>query len=72
MVEENRARHTRRLQLGRGYRFIPIVNIAATPNVIAAYPKLPFLDDKGMLAAVKREPGQYSYASFGNGRASPS
>ena len=47
--------------------FTPIINIAATPNVIAAYPKLPFQDYKGMLAAVKREPGKYSYASPGNG-----
>ena len=27
--------------------FTPIINIAATPNVIAAYPKLPFQDYKG-------------------------
>lgn len=47
--------------------FTPIVNIAATPNVIAAYPKLPFQDYKGMLAAVKKEPGKYAYASPGNG-----
>ena len=47
--------------------FTPIINIAATPNVIAANPKLPFQDYKGMLAAVKKEPGKYSYASPGNG-----
>ena len=47
--------------------FTPIINIAATPNVIAAHPKLPFQDYKGMLAAVKKEPGKYSYASPGNG-----
>ena len=53
--------------LGIATDFTPIINIAATPNVIAAYPKLPFQDYKGMLAAVKREPGKYSYASPGNG-----
>jgi len=47
--------------------FTPIVNMAATPNVIAAYPKLPFHDYKGMLETVKKEPGKYSYASPGNG-----
>ena len=47
--------------------FTPIINIAATPNVIAAHPKLPFQDYKGMLAAVKKEPGKYAYASPGNG-----
>ena len=47
--------------------FTSIINIAATPNVIAAHPRLPFQDYKGMLAAVKKEPGKYSYASPGNG-----
>lgn len=47
--------------------FTPIVNMAATPNVIAAYPKLAFQDYKGFLAAAKKEPGKYSYASPGNG-----
>src|SRR3990167_6542037 len=40
---------------------------AATPNVIAANTKLSFNDYKGMLAAIKKEPGKYSYASPGNG-----
>ncbi|OGA98193.1 MAG: ABC transporter substrate-binding protein [Burkholderiales bacterium RIFCSPHIGHO2_12_63_9] len=47
--------------------FTPIVNVAATPNVIAANTKLSFNDYKGMLAAIKKEPGKYSYASPGNG-----
>ncbi|EER59541.1 conserved hypothetical protein [Acidovorax delafieldii 2AN] len=47
--------------------FTPIINVAATPNVIAAYTKLPFHDYKGMLEAVKKEPGKYAYASPGNG-----
>ena len=47
--------------------FTPIINMAATPNVIAAYPKLAFQDYKGFLAAAKKEPGKYSYASPGNG-----
>ena len=47
--------------------FTPIVNMAATPNVIAANPKLSFNDYKGMLAAIKKDPGKYSYASPGNG-----
>ena len=47
--------------------FTPIVNMAATPNVIAANTKLSFNDYKGMLAAIRKEPGKYSYASPGNG-----
>jgi tripartite-type tricarboxylate transporter receptor subunit TctC len=47
--------------------FTPIINVAATPNVIAAYPKLAFHDYQGFLAAAKKEPGKYSYASPGNG-----
>ena len=47
--------------------FTPIINMAATPNVIAANPKQPFHDYKGMLETVKKEPGRYSYASPGNG-----
>ena len=47
--------------------FTPIVNMAATPNVIAANTKLSFNDYKGMLAAIRKEPGKYSYAFPGNG-----
>ena len=47
--------------------FTPIINIAATPNIIAAHPHLAFKDYKGMLAAIKKEPGKFSYASPGNG-----
>ncbi|MEJ8814412.1 tripartite tricarboxylate transporter substrate binding protein BugE [Variovorax ureilyticus] len=47
--------------------FTPIINIAATPNVIAANTKLPFHDYKGFLAAVKSEPGKYTYATPGTG-----
>lgn len=47
--------------------FTPIINIAATPNVIAAHPGQPFKDYKGFLEAVKKSPGKYAYASPGNG-----
>src|SRR3990167_2344755 len=38
-----------------------------TTDVIAPNTKLSFNDYKGMLAAIKKEPGKYSYASPGNG-----
>jgi tripartite-type tricarboxylate transporter receptor subunit TctC len=47
--------------------FTPIVNIAATPNVIAVNPKFPAKDYAGFIAELKRNPGKYSYSSSGTG-----
>ncbi|MEY2620870.1 MAG: hypothetical protein RIT26_690 [Pseudomonadota bacterium] len=47
--------------------FTPIVNIAATPNIIAVHPGFPARDYKGFLAEIKANPGKYSYASSGTG-----
>jgi len=47
--------------------FTPIINIAATPNVIVVHPSFPARDYKGFLAEIKRRPGKYNYATSGTG-----
>ncbi|MBK6008395.1 tripartite tricarboxylate transporter substrate binding protein BugE [Ramlibacter ginsenosidimutans] len=47
--------------------FTPIINLAATPNVIAVNPNFPAKDYKAFLDVLKKNPGKFSYASSGTG-----
>ena len=47
--------------------FVPIINIAATPNIIAVNPSFPAKDYKSFVELLKKNPGKYSYASSGTG-----
>ena len=47
--------------------FVPIINIAATPNLIAVNPSFPAKDYKSFVELLKKQPGKFSYASSGTG-----
>lgn len=47
--------------------FVHVINIAATPNVIAVHPSFPARDYKAFTAALRASPGAFSYGSAGNG-----
>lgn len=47
--------------------FMPVINIAATPNVITVNPSFPAKDYKSFMELLKKSPGKFSYASSGTG-----
>ncbi|MGL4574163.1 MAG: tripartite tricarboxylate transporter substrate-binding protein [Burkholderiaceae bacterium] len=47
--------------------FVHIINVAATPNVIAVHPSFPSKDYKDFAERLRKEPGKHSYASAGSG-----
>ena len=47
--------------------FAPVINIAATPNIIAVHPSFPAKDYKGFIAELKKSAGKHSYSSSGTG-----
>ena len=47
--------------------FTPIINIAATPNILALHPSFPAKNYKEFIAEIKNKPGKYSFSSSGTG-----
>ncbi|MDZ7862578.1 tripartite tricarboxylate transporter substrate binding protein BugE [Acidovorax sp.] len=47
--------------------FTAIINMAATPNVLAVHPSFVGKDFKAFMAEVKAKPGKYAFASSGTG-----
>lgn len=47
--------------------FTPVINIAATPMLMAVHPGLPARDYAAYLAELRRHPGRYNYATAGAG-----
>ena len=47
--------------------FTPIINIAATPNILVVHPSFPGHTYKAFLEEIKRSPGKYSHVSGGTG-----
>ena len=47
--------------------FVSIINIAATPNVIAVHPSFPAKDYKTFVDVLHKNPDKYSYGSSGTG-----
>lgn len=45
--------------------FLPVTNLAAVPNVLTVHPSVPAKDVKELVAMLKKEPGQWSFASSG-------
>lgn len=47
--------------------FTPIIDIAATPNVMVVHPSFPAHDYKSFVEEIRRNPGKYSHVSGGMG-----
>ncbi len=47
--------------------FVHIINVAATPMIIAVNPSFPAKDHKAFISTLQKSPGKHSYASGGNG-----
>src|SRR5205085_11368109 len=47
--------------------FVPITNVAQTPNVLIVHPSIPAKNVKELIALLRAKPGELAYASGGTG-----
>jgi tripartite-type tricarboxylate transporter receptor subunit TctC len=57
----------RKMPYDPGRDLVPLTQLVSQPSVLVVHPDVPAATLKELIVELKRRPGQYNYASFGNG-----